>query len=273
MSFQTLGLSQPVLQALAAKQYSQATPIQTQAIPTLLKGRDLLGIAQTGTGKTAAFVLPILQRLAARPERAAPRTSRVLILTPTRELAIQIGASIAAYGRHLKLRRAVIYGGVGQGPQVKAMAGGVDLLVATPGRLLDLIGQGHADLSRVEALVLDEADRLLDMGFIRDVRRIVRMTPAARQSLLFSATMPGEVAVLANEMLERPVRVDVSPKVVAVGAGAVALRIRERAAEAKVPIVEAKPLARALWRASSGQLTRPGRPARRPAAASSSAGP
>jgi ATP-dependent RNA helicase RhlE len=215
-NFAELGVAQPLLRALEAEDYHTPTPIQTRAIPALLAGKDMLGIAQTGTGKTAAFALPLLQRLAAERRRAGPRRSRVLVLAPTRELAIQIHDSMKTYGRHLGLRHAVVFGGVGQQPQVKAMAKGVDTLVATPGRLLDLMEQRHILLDRVEALVLDEADRMLDMGFIRDVRKIVADLPKERQSLLFSATMPAEVERLAADMLRAPVKVEVTPKVITV---------------------------------------------------------
>jgi ATP-dependent RNA helicase RhlE len=214
--FADLGIIEPLCRALAAVDYEQPTPIQTQAIPQLLAGKDLLGIAQTGTGKTAAFAVPILQRLSQAGPPAGPDTVRALILAPTRELAIQIGEDFEAYGRHLNLRVATIFGGVGQNPQVSALRRGIDVLIATPGRLLDLVGQRHARLDKVSVLVLDEADRLLDMGFIRDVRRIVSSLPKARQSLLFSATMPTEVATLAREILREPVRIDVSPKTVTV---------------------------------------------------------
>ncbi len=216
ITFASLGVAEPLLRALEAENYSRPTPIQTRAIPLLLEGRDLLGIAQTGTGKTAAFGLPLLQRLAAEPGKAGPKGTRALILAPTRELAIQIGDALKTYGRHLGLRQAVLLGGVGQGPQVKALAGGVDILIATPGRLLDLLGQRHLRLDRVSTLVLDEADRMLDMGFVRDVRKIVAALPAARQTLLFSATMPNEVARLAGEILDRPERVEVTPEVITV---------------------------------------------------------
>ncbi len=215
-TFAALGLGEPILRALAAIGYATPTPIQSQAVPHLLAGKDLLGIAQTGTGKTAAFALPLLQRLAAEAARPVPGHPRALILAPTRELALQIRDEIDGFGRHLELSHAVLFGGVGQGPQVAGLRRGVDVLVATPGRLLDLMGQKHVSLSRVSILVLDEADRLLDMGFIRDVQRIVRQTPRNRQSLLFSATMPKEVAALADEILQRPVRVEVTPKVVTV---------------------------------------------------------
>ena len=214
--FQDLALVEPICRALAEEGYAAPTPIQIQAIPHLLAGRDLLGIAQTGTGKTAAFALPILQRLSADRRQPAPpalarKTARCLVLTPTRELALQIRDSFRAYGRHLGLRATVIFGGVGQAPQVAAMARGVDVLVATPGRLLDLIGQGHVRLDRVETFVLDEADRMLDMGFIRDVRKIVPLLPKPRQTLLFSATMPPDIARLAAAILDAPVRVEVTP--------------------------------------------------------------
>ena len=209
-SFSELALIEPIARALRAENYTVPTPIQAAAIPPLLTGRDLLGCAQTGTGKTAAFALPILQRLASDRRPAPCKGARVLVLAPTRELALQIAESFAAYGRHLPLSRAVVFGGVGQGPQVSALARGVDVLVATPGRLLDLIEQGHAQLSGVEVLVLDEADRMLDMGFIRDIRKIVARLPARRQTLLFSATMPRDIAVLADQMLRDPVKVEVS---------------------------------------------------------------
>jgi ATP-dependent RNA helicase RhlE len=210
--FQDLALVEPIRRALAEEGYTAPTPIQAQAIPHLLAGRDLLGIAQTGTGKTAAFALPILQRLAAEhPPAPARKTARCLVLTPTRELAVQIRDSFKTYGRHLRLRATVIFGGVGQEPQVAAMARGVDILVATPGRLLDLVGQGHIRLDRVETFVLDEADRMLDMGFIRDVKKIVTLLPSRRQTLLFSATMPPDIAKLAAAILDAPVRVEVTP--------------------------------------------------------------
>ncbi len=212
-SFAELELIEPIQRAVRAENYATPTPIQAQAIPHLLQGRDLLGCAQTGTGKTAAFALPILQRLAADPRRAGPRACRVLVLTPTRELAAQIEASFATYGRHLHLRRAVVFGGVGQTPQVQVLARGVDILVATPGRLLDLMGQGHIRLDRLEIFVLDEADRMLDMGFIHDVQRVIRALPAKRQSLFFSATIPPEIVRLADGILTDPVTVGVRPAV------------------------------------------------------------
>ena len=211
-NFESLGVAGKFLSALADVGYEQPTPIQARAIPILLEGRDLLGVAQTGTGKTAAFALPVLQNLDDAHEDRQSRRPRALVLAPTRELALQIAEEFASYGKYTKLRHTVVFGGVGQNPQVNALRRGVDVLVATPGRLLDLAGQGHLDLSAVSVLVLDEADRLLDMGFVRDVKRIVSQTPNSRQSLLFSATMPKEVAALAHEILKNPVRVDVSPK-------------------------------------------------------------
>jgi ATP-dependent RNA helicase RhlE len=210
-SFKSLGVNDPLCRALEHVGYERPTPIQGESIAPLLAGRDLLGVAQTGTGKTAAFALPILQHLSAGG-RLGARSVRALILAPTRELAIQINDDVAAYGRFVELRQAVIFGGVGQHQQVKALSRGVDVLVATPGRLLDLMGQGLVDLRRVEALVLDEADRLLDMGFVRDVRKIVAQTPDRRQSILFSATMPKEVIRLARDLLREPVHVDLAPK-------------------------------------------------------------
>jgi len=216
LNFKDLGLAEPLLRALAAANYTTPTPIQAQAIPALLQGRDMLGLAQTGTGKTAAFALPLLQHLSAVKDNPAPKTVRALILAPTRELAVQIGDSFKTYGRNLRLRHAVILGGVSQGPQVRALSRGVDVLIATPGRLVDLMNQRHVRLDAVTHLVLDEADRMLDMGFIRDIRKVVAALPAKRHSLLFSATMPAEIASLANDMLNKPVRVEVTPQVVAV---------------------------------------------------------
>ena len=211
-SFADLGLSAPLLRALADEGYSQPTPIQTKAIPHVLAGRDLFGCAQTGTGKTAAFALPLIDRMLAAPKPAAPRRCRVLVLAPTRELAAQIHESFKAYGRHARLKAAVIYGGVGQQQQSQAMMHGVDVLVATPGRLLDLIGQRLVDIRSVEYLVLDEADRMLDMGFIHDMRKIVAMLPADRQTLFFSATLPAEVRELADSMLRDPLEVRTAPR-------------------------------------------------------------
>ena len=210
-SFSDLDLIDPIQRALRAKNYTEPTPIQAQAIPPLLAGKDLLGVAQTGTGKTAAFGLPILQQIAVARAPAGARATRALILAPTRELAIQIGEELRAYGRHLNLRQTVVFGGVGQHPQVKALARGVDVLVATPGRLLDLLGQGHLRLDRVTHFVLDEADRMLDMGFIHDVRRVVAALPKRRHTAFFSATMPQAVARLAGDLLSDPLRVEVTP--------------------------------------------------------------
>ena len=199
MTFQELGLNKPILRALADQGYERPSPIQEKAIPPALSGRDVLGCAQTGTGKTCAFAAPILQRLAAG--KASGRPIRALILTPTRELALQIQESFEAYGKNLPLRCAVIFGGVGQAPQVERLKKGVDILVATPGRLGDLYGQKLIDLSRLEIFVLDEADRMLDMGFIHDVRRVLKLLPAKKQTLFFSATMPPEVMELVNALL------------------------------------------------------------------------
>ncbi len=210
-TFTELKLSAPLLQALATEGYESPTPIQAQAIPPLLEGRDLLGIAQTGTGKTAAFALPLLQRLTSTDRRAGPRSVRALILTPTRELCIQILDSFRTYGRHLRLSRAAVYGGVSQGPQVHNLSRGLDVLVATPGRLLDLMNQGQVRFDSLEAFVLDEADRMLDMGFIVPVKRIVAKLPKERQTLLFSATMPQAVHGLVASLLKEPVRVEVTP--------------------------------------------------------------
>jgi ATP-dependent RNA helicase RhlE len=209
--FSDLGLSAPILRALAAEGYAAPTPIQSRAIPPVLGGRDLCGIAQTGTGKTAAFALPILQRLAANPQRAAPQTCRALVLSPTRELASQIADSFRAYGAGMPLSTTVVFGGVTIGPQRQKLARGVDILVATPGRLLDLIDTRSLTLSSVQVLVLDEADRMLDLGFIHALKRIVKLLPRQRQTLLFSATMPRLIAALAEDYLNDPVKVVVAP--------------------------------------------------------------
>ncbi len=209
MLFNELSLIKPILDALAEEGYTQPTPIQTQAIPYLLKGQDLLGCAQTGTGKTAAFSIPILQLLSEK--KADKQGIRALILTPTRELAIQIDESIAAYGRNLTLKHTVIFGGVSQLNQTKTLKRGVDILVATPGRLLDLIAQGFIDLRRLEIFVLDEADRMLDMGFIHDVKKVISILPEKRQSLFFSATMAPEIKQLAGMLLKDPAKVEVTP--------------------------------------------------------------
>ena len=211
-AFAALGLSEPLLKALAHEGYTTPTPIQTKAMPHVLAGRDLFGCAQTGTGKTAAFALPLIERLMKDRRPAAPKHCRILVLAPTRELAGQIHDSFKAYGRHAHLKSAVIYGGVNQNPQASAVARGVDVLVATPGRLLDLIGQRLVEIKTVEYLVLDEADRMLDMGFIHDVRRIVGMLPRQRQTLFFSATLPTEVRDLAGTMLRDPLEVKTTPQ-------------------------------------------------------------
>ena len=207
-SFNELGLAEPLLRAIHEQGYQTPTPIQSQAIPPVLAGRDLIGCAQTGTGKTAAFALPLLQTLAGQPRARSPRA---LVVSPTRELAAQIGEDCRAYGRHLALSGTVIFGGVSQEKQVAALRRGVDILVATPGRLLDLLEQGHVRLDAVSILVLDEADRMLDMGFLPDVRRIIRSVPVKRQTLLFSATMPREIAELAERFMIDPIRVAVTP--------------------------------------------------------------
>jgi ATP-dependent RNA helicase RhlE len=210
--FSDLGLIEPLLKAIEETGYTTPTPIQEQAIPPLLEGKDLLGCAQTGTGKTAAFALPILNRLATDKKRLEPKCPRVLILTPTRELAIQIFDSFKTYGKHLNLKHAVIFGGVGQGPQVSALRGGVDVLVATPGRLLDLIDQRCLRLDKIEVFVLDEADRMLDMGFIHSIKKVLTMLPKQRHNLFFSATMPPDIVKLANSMLFEPIKVEVTPQ-------------------------------------------------------------
>jgi len=211
MSFHSLGLSKPLLDALAAKDYSQATPIQLQAIPTVLTGRDLLGIAQTGTGKTAAFMLPSLDRLSANRQIPKPGQIRMLVLAPTRELASQIAASADAYGKFMRLSVGVIFGGVPNQKSVRTVARGLDVLVATPGRLLDLIDQRALSLRELEILVLDEADQMLDLGFIHALKRIVSLVPAKRQTLFFSATMPKAIKELADKYLTNPAEVSVTP--------------------------------------------------------------
>ncbi|QJD80648.1 DEAD/DEAH box helicase [Spirosoma rhododendri] len=213
MQFTDLELIDPILAALTEEGYSSPTPIQQQAIPLLLNRRDLLGCAQTGTGKTAAFAIPILQLLTADKAKQAnaPRRIKTLVLTPTRELAIQIDESFAAYGRHLNMKHTVIFGGVSQHSQVNTIRSGIDILVATPGRLLDLMNQGIINLRDVQYFVLDEADRMLDMGFIHDVKRVIAKLPERRQSLFFSATMPPDVAKLADTILNNPAKVEVTP--------------------------------------------------------------
>jgi ATP-dependent RNA helicase RhlE len=214
MTFSTLGLSEALLRAVADQGYTVPTPIQRQAIPAVLAGGDLLAGAQTGTGKTAGFVLPMLQRLSTQPSPHAARSRkplRALILTPTRELAAQVEASIRTYGKHLKLTSMVVFGGVGLPPQTARLRRGVDILVATPGRLLDHHEQGNVDMSRVEIFVLDEADRMLDMGFIPDVKRVLALLPKPRQNLLFSATFSAEIKALAERLLDRPRTIEVTP--------------------------------------------------------------
>src|SRR4051794_6160750 len=211
MSFENLGLSQPVLQALVLKEYTNATPIQQQAIPILLQGRDLLGIAQTGTGKTAAFMLPSIDRLAASNKRPFPRNCRMLVLAPTRELASQIAESAREYSRFSKMSVATVFGGTSLAKNRRDVERGVDILVATPGRLIDLVEQGALDLRSVQILVLDEADQMLDLGFIHALKQIVRMLPAKRQTLFFSATMPKTIRDLADRFLTDPVEVAVTP--------------------------------------------------------------
>ncbi len=212
MSFENLNLIEPILKALKTEGYTTPTPIQEQAIPIVLERKDLLGCAQTGTGKTAAFAIPILQILdAGKIYDKGPKAIKCLILTPTRELAIQIGESFAAYGRHTGLKHTVIFGGVSQGSQVSALKSGVDILIATPGRLLDLINQKFVHLHHLKIFVLDEADRMLDMGFINDVKKVITKIPQKRQTLFFSATMPPEIQKLANTILVDPVKVEVTP--------------------------------------------------------------
>ncbi|MBS1500530.1 MAG: DEAD/DEAH box helicase [Bacteroidetes bacterium] len=212
MSFENLNLIEPILRALKTEGYTTPTPIQQQAIPIVLKNRDLLGCAQTGTGKTAAFAIPILQLLYQdRLQHKEQKTIKALILTPTRELAIQIDESFAAYGRHTGLKHAVIFGGVSQNPQTDTLRRGVDILVATPGRLLDLMNQGFIRLEHLKILVLDEADRMLDMGFVHDVKKVIAKVPSRRQTLFFSATMPAEIQQLANSILNNPEKVEVTP--------------------------------------------------------------
>ena len=212
MTFDSLGLRAELRQALADSGYRTPTPVQAQAIPVILQGRDVLAGAQTGTGKTAGFALPLLQRLmASAPDRPPSRRPvRALILTPTRELAAQVEESVRTYGKHLPLTSAVIFGGVAPTPQIEALRKGVDILVATPGRLLDHAQQGNLDLSRVEIFVLDEADRMLDMGFLRDIRKVLALLPGRRQNLLFSATFPDEIKALADSLLHAPTRVEVA---------------------------------------------------------------
>jgi len=212
IDFKSLNLHASILEALETKGYINPTPIQAQAIPHLLENRDLLGIAQTGTGKTAAFSLPIINRLGTNKLKVKPARMRTLILTPTRELASQIDENIKSYSKGLKISSTVIFGGVSPRPQIMAMSKGVDILVATPGRLLDLMGDGHILFEQLEVFVLDEADRMLDMGFIRDIKKVIAKLPKVRQTLLFSATMPNDIAELAKSLLKDPVRVEVTPQ-------------------------------------------------------------
>lgn len=216
MPFTFTGLSEGLLRAVAEQGYTRPTPIQSQAIPAILEGRDVLAAAQTGTGKTAAFVLPLLQRLVdGRQDRQrlqGRRAPRALVLVPTRELAVQVGESVQTYGRHSEVRVSVLVGGVGMQPQIDMLRGGIDFLIATPGRLLDLVGQGHAKLANIDFLVLDEADRMLDMGFIRDIKRIIGVLPKSRQNLLFSATFSDEIRRLAGHLLCDPLTIEVAPR-------------------------------------------------------------
>lgn len=212
MSFENLNIDKNILKAIKEEGYAKPTPIQEEAIPHILKGKDLLGCAQTGTGKTAAFAVPILQKVLSRKELIkGPRLIRALILAPTRELAIQIGESFTGYGKYMSVKNLVIFGGVSQNPQIRALKTGVDILIATPGRLLDLAGQKHIDLKNVEYFVLDEADRMLDMGMINDVKKIIAKLPKNRQNMLFSATMPREILSLTSSILKNPVKVEVTP--------------------------------------------------------------
>ena len=236
MKFQDLRLSEPLLRAIGEKGYTEPTPIQQQAIPPVLEGRDLQGCAQTGTGKTAAFTLPMLQLLAAEPAPKGRRPIRALVLTPTRELAIQIDECCRDYARYTPIRHCVIFGGVNQRPQVDALQKGVDLLVATPGRLLDLIGQGYVTLDTIRFFVLDEADRMLDMGFIHDIRRILPLLPERRQTLFFSATMPESIAALAAKILRNPVLVTVTPPASVVETIAQTVHFAEKAEKSQLLI-------------------------------------
>lgn len=212
MLFENLDIIKPILQALQEEGYTKPTPIQEESIPHILNGKDLLGCAQTGTGKTAAFAVPILQNVVnALKTEKGPKTISALILAPTRELAIQIGESFTTYGQHVPVRTAVIFGGVPQNPQTKAIKNGIDVLVATPGRLIDLVNQKFIDLSNVKYFVLDEADRMLDMGMINDVKKIISKLPKSRQNMLFSATMPKEILSLVNTILKNPVKIEVTP--------------------------------------------------------------
>ena len=212
MSFQSLGLSAALLRAVEEQGYTEPTPIQAKVIPFVLAGRDVMAGAQTGTGKTAGFTLPLLERLRAAGAPTGRRHVRALILTPTRELAAQVGESVRTYGKHVPLRSTIVFGGVSINPQIAELRRGVDILIATPGRLLDIAQQRHVDLSRIETFVLDEADRMLDMGFLPDIRRVIALLPQRRQNLLFSATFPDDIRSLANKMLREPVSVEVGQR-------------------------------------------------------------
>lgn len=211
MTFKELNISEPILRALTHKKYENPTPVQEKAIPPALEGHDLLGIAQTGTGKTAAFAIPIIQQLDEARAQERRHEIKALILTPTRELAIQIDESFRNYAKYTSLRHTVVFGGVNQRPQVDKLRHGIDILVATPGRLLDLINQGHISLSHIRHFVLDEADRMLDMGFIHDIKRLLPMLPKQKQTLFFSATMPAAIATLSQSILRNPVRIEIIP--------------------------------------------------------------
>ncbi|MES2997050.1 MAG: DEAD/DEAH box helicase [Verrucomicrobiota bacterium] len=250
-SFEALPLAAPLHRVLRELGYNTPSPIQAQAIPLLLQGRDLLGCAQTGTGKTAGFALPILHALHENPRPARQKCCRTLVLAPTRELAAQVGKSFTTYGKYVRFSQTLVYGGVGHVPQIKAMRGGVDVLVATPGRLLDLIEQRHVDLSQVEFFVLDEVDRMLDMGFLRDVRKIVSLLPAKRQSLFFSATLAPSIVELAQTILRDPAKVSIAPEVTT--AEKIEQQVCFLTKEAKRPLLEQ--LLRAQTTAKEGKLT------------------
>ncbi|MDX2493396.1 MAG: DEAD/DEAH box helicase, partial [Desulfuromusa sp.] len=211
MLFSSFGLSEPILRAIEEKSYSTPTPIQMKAIPAVLSGRDVMAAAQTGTGKTASFTLPLLQRLS-DGDKVKSNHIRALVLTPTRELAVQVAESVAIYGKHLSLKSGAVYGGVKINPQMMKLRGGIDVLVATPGRLLDLFSQNAVKFSQLEILVLDEADRMLDMGFREEIRKILALLPTNRQNLLFSATFSDDIRKLANGLLKNPVKIEVSPR-------------------------------------------------------------
>jgi len=250
-AFEALPLAAPLHRVLRELEYTTPSPIQAQAIPLLLQGRDLLGCAQTGTGKTAGFALPILQALHENPRQVRPKACRTLVLAPTRELAAQVGKSFTTYGKYVRFSQTLVYGGVGQVPQVNAMRRGVDVLVATPGRLLDLIDQRHIDLSQVEFFVLDEVDRMLDMGFLRDVKRIVSLLPARRQSLFFSATLAPNIVDLARTILRDPAHVSITPETTT--AEKIDQQVCFLAREGKRPLLEQ--LLRAQSNAAGQKLT------------------